>query len=393
MGKLLAILSCACTIAAGSLAAHNADSTPVRALLKKASDQYKALRAYEIEAKTIYLITQGGQTAMLERKAQLAVGENGAFRIEQQVNGVPELRMSDGTTTWKVLPKEKLWAKSQVAQAIAEDDDDSDMSSDSMGQDLFTQAQVAFVRRYSGLERLESVQIERQAKLKLNGEKVDCIEFRLPGKDSDHRFFIAKDSGWVVRHVEVANQKDGTHVKTTTDYTRIDTGIPRGSLFAFEPLKGGKEMGDVSLPSERNLSLVGQRAADFTLTSLDGGAPVHLAELQGKIVLLDFWATWCPPCRRELPTIEALSRKYKDKNVTVLGVNNEDQKIARKFLEQHHPDLATLHDEKGKVQRMYSCYAIPTVMVIDPSGKIVAHFVGERSESELVAALKGAGMR
>lgn len=181
-------------------------------------------------------------------------------------------------------------------------------------------------------------------------------------------------------------------VKVTTDYNSIDAEPPSAVSFLFEPSKGSKQANDVSLPSERNMSLVGQRAADFTLTGLDG-SPVHLAELQGKVVLLDFWASWCPPCRRELPTIEALSRRYKEKNVIVLGVNNEDAKIARRFLEQHHPDLATLHDEKGKVSRMYSCYAIPTVMVIDGTGKIVAHFVGERSEGELVAALKQAGMQ
>ena len=88
-----------------------------------------------------------------------------------------------------------------------------------------------------------------------------------------------------------------------------------------------------------------------------------------------------------------MSRKYKDHNVVVFGVNDEDPKTARRFLEQKHPDLATLTDEKGKVHRLYGCYSIPTVMVIDPAGKVVAPFVGERQEGELVAALKQAGLR
>jgi len=120
---------------------------------------------------------------------------------------------------------------------------------------------------------------------------------------------------------------------------------------------------------------------------------VHLADLRGKIVMLDFWATWCQPCRHELPTIEGLSRKYKEKNVLVLGINDEDVATAKHFLEKNHPDLETLHDGGRKVNRMYGCHAIPTVVVINPQGTIVAHFVGGRSEDVLIAALKQAGMQ
>ncbi len=139
------------------------------------------------------------------------------------------------------------------------------------------------------------------------------------------------------------------------------------------------------------MSWAGRQAADFSLKTVDR-APVHLADLRGKIVLLDFWATWCPPCRHELPTIEALSRKYKDRNVVVFGVNDEEVQTAKRFLDKNHPDLATLHDAQGKVHRLYGCYSIPTVLIIDAAGKVVAHFVGERPESDLVAALKQAGM-
>ncbi len=394
MGKRLAILFCTCVVVTQTSTAQNAAGKSVETLLKKTSDRYRAMAAYQIAAKiTTYVVNPKGQPGVGETKTLLAVGGNGMFRVEQDTNGAAEMRLSDGTSTWKILPKQKLWAKASAAQSLDADDEEVETPNGNMGQDLFAQTQLSFVKRYTGLDRYGSIaQIEGETKLKLNGEKVDCVIVHVPGKKTDNRLFLATESGFIVRHIESIHDNDGSQVKLTTDYVRIDIEKPPSQLFAFEPLKGGKEVSDVSLPSERNVSLVGQRAADFTLPNLDGTA-VHLADLQGKVVILDFWASWCPPCRRELPTIEALSRKYKDKNVVVLGINNEDQKTARKFLEQHHPDLTTLHDEKAKVERMYGCYAIPTVMVINPSGKIVAHFVGERSENELVAALKQAGMQ
>lgn len=79
--------------------------------------------------------------------------------------------------------------------------------------------------------------------------------------------------------------------------------------------------------------------------------------------------------------------------MAVYGVNDEEVSTAKQFLERNHPNLQTLHDGGSRVHHIYGCSAIPTVLVIDPEGKIVAHFVGERSEPELISALKQAGMK
>jgi peroxiredoxin len=167
---------------------------------------------------------------------------------------------------------------------------------------------------------------------------------------------------------------------------------PEAALFDFQPPSSARQIANVSLPSERNVSLVGTSAADFTLKTLDGET-VHLSELHGKVVLLDFWASWCPPCRHELPTIAGLSRKLKDTNVVIFGINDEDGSKAKHFLETNHNELVTLHDGDRKVARMYSCYSIPTVFIIDPAGRIVGHYVGERDEQEFMASLREAGMK
>ena len=245
--------------------------------------------------------------------------------------------------------------------------------------------------RYIGLSRYaDAAQLEKTEKVKFGRSKVECYVVQLPIKRAKHKLFIASDSYLVLRHIEEDEQAN-REIRFDNEFKSISLETPPPDVFEFQPPSGSKQTEDILLPSERNMSLVGKMAVDFTLKNLDG-VPVHLADLRGKIVLLDFWASWCPPCRAELPTIEAISKKYSDRNVAVFGVNDEAARTATTFLEKTHPNLQSLHDEGGKIYRTYGAYSIPTVLVINPEGKIVAHFVGERSEGDLVSALKQAGL-
>ncbi len=360
-------------------------------LLKKVADRYKKLTSYEITAERELDMTGPMQQRSMSEKLFLAVGPNGMLRVEHTVGETVEIRVSDGKLMWKALPKQKVWSKLEAAQ-MADTDSDQESAEQSAAQDLFSETQLELVARYTGLARYgPSATPEKEEKVKFNGSKVECSVVALLTGTSNIRLYIANDSLLVLRHVEKQKQPDGTQTEIKIDLKRFSEGTSDPQLFEFAPPSGGKEVADVSLPSERYMSWEGRPATDFTLKTLDG-VPVHLAELRGKIVLLDFWATWCSPCRHELPTIEALSRKYRDKNVVVLGINDESTQTARSFLAKNHPDLATLHDPDGKVHKLYGCNAIPNVLVINPSGTVIAQLVGGRSEDEFVAALKQAGM-
>jgi len=139
------------------------------------------------------------------------------------------------------------------------------------------------------------------------------------------------------------------------------------------------------------VNLAGTEASDFTLKDLDG-KEVALKELRGTVVLLDFWASWCGPCRMELPHIEKLHREFKDKGLVVLGVNNEPPETARAFVKKKEYTFPTLVDADRGVANRYQVTGIPAVFVIDKDGKIVAHYVGLRSEADLRAALRRAGL-
>ncbi len=385
---------CACVFGVCFIATVTGRAADLNAadVLRHVSDRYKQLHTYDIKAEERVSMTQGGLTNSSQRITRLAVGINGAFRVETSGEGETEISVSEGRITWKALPNSKVWCKQDVAQITDVDDEDSDDQQQSLGgQDLFGQTQRNFVSRYVGLNRYANTAVlEKSEKVKINGGKVECYVVRLGIRSSSHKLFVTMNDFIVAKHIELLSQP-GRQVEFSTDYKSFNPSTPPPDVFEFEPPSGSKEVSSLLLPSERNMSLVGKKAVDFSLKSLDG-TPVRLFDLRGKVVLLDFWATWCPPCRHELPTIEAISRKYSEHNVAVFGVNDEEAATAKRFLEKNHPDLQTLHDGGGKVHHIYGCNSIPTVLVINPSGTIVAHFVGERAESELIGALKQAGM-
>jgi DsbE subfamily thiol:disulfide oxidoreductase len=138
--------------------------------------------------------------------------------------------------------------------------------------------------------------------------------------------------------------------------------------------------------------LVGSPAPDFTLNDLDGN-PVSLRDLRGQVVFLNFWATWCPPCRAEMPEIESIHQKYKDKGVTVIGIDiRETVAEVRNYTEAGGYSWTFVIDRTGAVAADYAVSAIPASFFIDANGIIRAIHVGALTrggmESRLAAAME-----
>ncbi|MBC7330544.1 TlpA family protein disulfide reductase [bacterium] len=129
------------------------------------------------------------------------------------------------------------------------------------------------------------------------------------------------------------------------------------------------------------VNLEGKQATDFSLKALDGKL-YKLSDLKGKVVLIDFWATWCPPCREELPIIEKLHQEFKDKNLVVLGISNEDRDTIADFLRNNPLTFPILVDEKGNVGKSYKVVAIPRLLLIDKTGKIRKDILGYKPQNE-----------
>ncbi len=130
------------------------------------------------------------------------------------------------------------------------------------------------------------------------------------------------------------------------------------------------------------------KAIDFTLKDLQGNT-VSLSDLKGKKVLLNFWATWCPPCKAEMPDIEKVYQEYKDDGLVVLAVDiGEKQDKVKEFVENNGYTYTVLLDTDQAVASKYNISAIPASYFIDPEGNVVKRHVGSMTERQIKDYLK-----
>ena len=124
---------------------------------------------------------------------------------------------------------------------------------------------------------------------------------------------------------------------------------------------------------------IGNPAADFSLTDMQG-KQVTLAQFRGKVVILNFWATWCPPCREEMPSMESLSQQYKDQGLVLLAVNVEEDgfQAVSSFLNKTPYSFPILLDTAADVQNLYQVYRFPESFLIDRNGILVDKIIGGR---------------
>jgi thiol-disulfide isomerase/thioredoxin len=149
----------------------------------------------------------------------------------------------------------------------------------------------------------------------------------------------------------------------------------------------------------------GTRAPDFTLKTL-AGKPVSLSGLRGRVVLLDFWASWCPPCRLSMPHAQALSDALGGKGLTVVSVNSWDTRAGMQAFLKAHPEYTTTllfddaptahgHREKSVASRLYGVRGIPTLYLLDKAGRVAASFIGydDGDEARLRAEISAVGVK
>ncbi len=155
-------------------------------------------------------------------------------------------------------------------------------------------------------------------------------------------------------------------------------------LLAVLPAGAGQDPAralDLITPSRQRL------AKDFKVSSLDGGT-LRLSELRGKVVLLNLWATWCEPCKEEMPAMERLWRRYKAHGLVVVALSMDAQgaKVVKPFIDKARFSYPVGLDPRMEVAQLYGARAVPATFIIDRSGNLYAFALGPREWDSKSAA-------
>ncbi len=181
----------------------------------------------------------------------------------------------------------------------------------------------------------------------------------------------------------------------TMKLVEANKGLP-DSRFAFKPPENVKVVAQFTKKGTEGTSSVsfkGKKAPDFSLEDLDGKT-VSLAGCKGKIVILDFWDSWCKQCAQDLAIMEKLHDMYGNSSLLVFGVNEEkDEAQKKKYISANKLTFRVLNDVTGEISKTYKVEAVPRIIIIDKNGTVSADLLGVQKEETIREELKKLGLR
>lgn len=369
------------------------EAPEVRRLLEKVAVTYRNLERYRFDF-TLAAETRSttGRRSM-ETRVEMAASRPGKLRLSI-AGGLGELQVyANGEFTWVFVPLLK-----QYTRRPAGGGKDAVEGGTSRYAAIATQTVEQFERIARGVRSARRVRTE---KLEVEGTSAECVvvevelEEEEPGERRTRTYWIDPQRKLVLKAVQF-DQDAGegveapvTEVTTTFSRAEIGEAIPE-EVFVFTPPSDAKEVAE--FPKRRPAAIeVGSEAADFQLKDLED-REVQLRDLRGQVVLLNFWASWCGPCRLEMPVIEKLHQEFHEKGLRVFGVNDEDIDVIRDYVAEHEYSFPTLVDPEQQAITLYRVRGIPTMVVIDREGKIARYRTGLSREAELRSWLKKSGI-
>lgn len=228
--------------------------------------------------------------------------------------------------------------------------------------------------------------VEKIPDVTIDGTKYTALRIEAGGGDHAEVTMLIDPRTHLIRRITAdlapaltqAGQPDVKRADFVIDYTRSNPNPQFGNdRFAWSPPEGAQNIAEARPAAQQasGAALVGQPAPPFKLDTLDGES-VSLSDFKGQIVLLDFWASWCPPCVESLPHLGRMYGQKQD-DVKVLAVNlQEDKEQVRTFAAAQGIDVPILLDTQGEVARKYNVSGIPQTVLIGKDGTVKEVFVG-----------------
>jgi thiol-disulfide isomerase/thioredoxin len=366
-----------------------------RELLNQSADAIKQYKSYEIKS-TVSVVMRGGTVqSNLDMPSTVSVRRPDKMRVESKSQAGGVTIVGDGEHTWILLTPLNEYIKRDAAAAPEE----------AGGKSGLLPKNLPDVNKF-----VKSIQLHGEEILKVGPDRIPCwvIETVYDTIDLPEQMSVrdAVQQTWISKAHHV-NLQTTFHAKlhlpsapdpvemtqsTRTTSLRFNIDLP-DSVFAFNPPTGAKQTEDWTLPGIDKPDVIGQPAPDLKAQSIHGDQ-IDLHALRGKVVMLDFWTTWCIPCKREVPVLEKLHTEFHDSGLELVSINVDDEQAAvRDFVKSMgvpYPvvPLGSSHD----LVTTLSVNAFPTVVLIDREGKIVSYEVGARGEPAMRADLAKLGI-
>jgi thiol-disulfide isomerase/thioredoxin len=351
-------------------------------LLLRSADAIKKYSSYQIHSLSI-IETRGGTNTRMQMAATISVRRPDRMRIESETADAATTVVSDGAHTYIYLEHQNKYirraATSSPESALGETGVLSnlpDISSSIKSVEITAEKTVEIDDRQYECWAVEA----RYDTIKVPGQQLTIL-------DAVQTSWISKTLGLTLQNKLTARLLIGTLPEpvimtqaTTTVGISLNTDLP-DSLFIFTPPAGATQTADWTLPGITKPDVEGKPAPP-----LKGAPPT-----EGKVVLLDFWTSWCGPCKRQFPIIEKLHREFRGKGLVVLGVNVGEDRETVDQARLPYPSLQL--DADDEALKSLSVHAYPTLVLIDRTGKVALYDIGAKSEASLRAALAKTGIR
>jgi thiol-disulfide isomerase/thioredoxin len=364
-----------------SVCAHAQSASPdARAILKSVGTVYRAPFSLVLKGTKIHEQHDEFNESIYRTPFTLLLTPDNECRMESKSNAGTSIQVCDGEKTWNYFAQtNKYFANASKLDAAFLLDGRVDLRMPT--------------------SKLQEANLLRQEVLETDGAKrlCDVIEASYDRKQAmgstefgpvtlwvEHdTYLVWKMSIPIVMNAAGSGRLGGkTTITETTLFSSIQSNVdlPPGT-FAFTPPSGATEQKTAS--DDRWKALIGRPAPDFTLRDL-AGKDLQLASLKGKVILLDFWATWCGPCVAEMPKLDLLSKEFKEKDVVVLGIDaGEDEETVRSFIKKNPYQLRVLlSSPEDRVLGNYAAYSYPSTVVIDRNGIVADYKVGFNDDAE-----------
>ena len=377
--------------------AVRADTPPDgKTLLQESGDALRSAQSYILEQAVVVEIS-GGLRSRLEMPVKLAAANPDKLRIESNGPVGSTLIVSDGENTWMYLGPLKQYTKTPAASSP-----DALMKSINPGIS-------EMVAEYRSKDPYLSVKVTGEESLEMDGRHFDCFvveaaldNIKMPGAmmltGGVMKMWIDKKTKLTLRQTASATMQGGSlrapaEMNQTVNMLSMKLNEPvPDSMFQFTPPEGAKEVKEFQGPVKAVPDLAGKPAPGFKLSSMDG-QEFSLSALRGKVVLIDFWASWCAPCRKDMPALEKIYADFGGRGLVMIGMDaGEDHDTVSKFLQQTELSYPIVLAGEMNVLESYSVTAFPTLVLIDRDGNIALYHVGSGSEAELRAALAKLGL-